>query len=100
MGKITSAQRAHLEAKFGARVSFDPAECFLYGHDATLLPPRVRRALGDTVPEAVVQPQSEAELSDLAAWAAAAEMASRLATASRQPRPPHPQRGPSGMTCM
>ena len=71
MAKLTPTQRDDLTALFGRRVALDPAECRLYGHDATPLPRLLRRFVGSTVPEAVVQPRSEDEVVRLVRWAAA-----------------------------
>jgi FAD/FMN-containing dehydrogenase len=57
--------------RFGERVSFDPTERRLYGHDVGALPSLVAPLLGDTTPDAVVQPESEEELIELATWATA-----------------------------
>ena len=55
---------------FAERVSFDPTERRLYGHDVGVLPRRVRPLSGHPVPDAVVQPQTEAELIAAVRWAA------------------------------
>ena len=51
------------------RTNFDPTERVLYGHDIAAIPNLVKPLVGDTTPEAVVQPQSEAELVRLVRWA-------------------------------
>jgi len=69
MGRLNSQQRSYLKDKFGTRVTFDRTERLLYGHDIAEIPSLVRPLIGNTIPEAVVQPQSEGELVELANWA-------------------------------
>jgi Fe-S oxidoreductase/FAD/FMN-containing dehydrogenase len=69
MGKLSEQHRSYLGEKFGSRVSFDKAERKLYGHDIASFPGLFRPLIGDTTPEAVVQPQTEEELTALARWA-------------------------------
>ncbi len=57
--------------RFGERVSFDRTERKLYGHDIAAIPGLIAPLLGDTIPDAVVQPQNEEELVELARWASA-----------------------------
>ncbi|MBU1942790.1 MAG: FAD-binding oxidoreductase [Actinobacteria bacterium] len=66
---LTRAQRSFLENRFESRVNFDPVERRLYGHDIGALPHLVRPLVGRTTPDAVVQPESEEELVELARWA-------------------------------
>jgi len=61
--------KSYLEAKFGNRVNFSRTERKLYGHDVGEIPSLVKPLIGSTIPDAVVQPQSEEELSDLVRWA-------------------------------
>jgi Fe-S oxidoreductase/FAD/FMN-containing dehydrogenase len=70
MGRLSKNDRKWLEARFGSRTNFDPNERLLYGHDISAMPGLVRPLIGRTVPDAVVQPQSEAELAELVKWAA------------------------------
>jgi FAD/FMN-containing dehydrogenase len=70
MSKISAEQRAFLEEKFGSRVTFHKTERKLYGHDIAAMPGLFRPLIGETIPEAVVQPESEAELSEVVQWAA------------------------------
>jgi Fe-S oxidoreductase/FAD/FMN-containing dehydrogenase len=63
------SQKSYLETKFGARVNFSRTERKLYGHDIAEIPSLVKPLIGNTLPDAVVQPQSEEELSDLVRWA-------------------------------
>lgn len=64
-------QQQQFLARFGDRVSFDPTERKLYGHDIAAIPRMVAPLVGDTTPDAVVQPNSERELIELARWASA-----------------------------
>src|SRR5512144_158764 len=67
---MNTQQQTFLE-RFGERVSFDPVERRLYGHDIAAIPSLVAPLIGDTTPDAVVQPESEQDLIVLASWAAA-----------------------------
>lgn len=69
MGAIQSAQRHYLEKKFPGRVNFNYTERKLYGHDIAEIPSLVRPLVGDTIPDAVVQPINEGEVIDLVTWA-------------------------------
>jgi Fe-S oxidoreductase/FAD/FMN-containing dehydrogenase len=64
-----NAKQRRFLGRFGDRVTFDRTECMLYGHDIAAMPSLVKPLVGDTTPEAVVQPESEAELVDLVGWA-------------------------------
>jgi FAD/FMN-containing dehydrogenase len=70
MGKINSKQQAYLEDKFGSRVCFRKTERKLYGHDIAAVPGLIKPLIGNTTPEAVVQPETEQELVELLRWAA------------------------------
>jgi FAD/FMN-containing dehydrogenase len=61
--------RTWLEEKFGNRVTFRLTERKLYGHDIAAMPSLFKPLIGDTTPEAVVQPETEEELVDLVRWA-------------------------------
>ncbi len=69
MGKINNQLREELSKKFGNRVSFHKLERKLYGHDIAAIPGLIQPLIGNTIPDAVVQPQTEAELSEIASWA-------------------------------
>jgi len=69
MGKLNNKRRRFLEEAFGDRVAFGEVERKLYGHDIAAMPSLFKPIIGDTTPEAVVQPESEEELVELAAWA-------------------------------
>ncbi|MBP1706568.1 MAG: protein of unknown function cysteine-rich region domain protein, partial [Chloroflexi bacterium] len=71
MGRINIKQRSYLEHEFGERASFRKTERKLYGHDIAVLPGIIKPLIGNTTPDGVVQPVSEAELSNLVRWAAA-----------------------------
>jgi Fe-S oxidoreductase/FAD/FMN-containing dehydrogenase len=71
MAQIGATQRAYLEEKFGDRVSFRRVERKLYGHDIAAMPSLFKPLIGDTTPDAVVQPETEEELVELVRWAAA-----------------------------
>ncbi len=71
---LTGEKRSFLRREFEQRVTFDPGELKLYGHDIGALPHLVRPLLGGTTPDAVVQPQSEDELVELARWARASSV--------------------------
>ncbi|MGQ9652861.1 MAG: FAD-binding and (Fe-S)-binding domain-containing protein [Thermodesulfobacteriota bacterium] len=69
MGHLDQERRSHLEGMFGQRVCFRETERKLYGHDIGALPGLIKVLVGETVPEAVVQPQTEEELVELVCWA-------------------------------
>lgn len=69
MSELSQRQQAGLKQLFGTRVSFRPVERKLYGHDIAAIPSLIQPLLGSTVPQAVVQPQSESELVELVRWA-------------------------------
>src|SRR4030042_74064 len=71
MSVIKSKQKSFLENKFGSRVTFRRTERKLYGHDIAPIPGIIRPFIGDTMPDAVVQPETEAELVELVRWAVA-----------------------------
>ena len=59
----------HLRNKFNNRVTFIRIERKLYGHDIATIPSLVKPLIGNTIPDAVVQPESEKELIELTKWA-------------------------------
>ncbi|MEE4275317.1 MAG: FAD-binding and (Fe-S)-binding domain-containing protein [Thermoleophilia bacterium] len=69
MASLTASDKKFLAELFGERVSFDKTERKLYGHDIAAMPSMVRPVIGNTVPDAVVQPRSEEQLSALLRWA-------------------------------
>jgi Fe-S oxidoreductase/FAD/FMN-containing dehydrogenase len=50
-------------------VTFDETERMLYGHDIGALPSLIRPLVGNTIPDAIVQPENETELKGLVGWA-------------------------------
>ncbi|MBN1888330.1 MAG: FAD-binding oxidoreductase, partial [Thermoflexales bacterium] len=66
---INTQQRAFLVKTFGNRANFRRVERKLYGHDIAAMPSLFKPLIGDTIPDAVVQPASEAELAELVEWA-------------------------------
>jgi Fe-S oxidoreductase/FAD/FMN-containing dehydrogenase len=54
---------------FGNRVSFRRLERKLYGHDIAAVPTLIKPFIGNTIPDAVVQPETERELTELVRWA-------------------------------
>ena len=70
MTKLNSTQIEHLNTTFQGRVTFDDVERMLYGHDIAAMPSLIKPLIGNTVPDAVVQPANEEELKGLASWAA------------------------------
>ncbi|MBL7119172.1 MAG: FAD-binding oxidoreductase [Dehalococcoidia bacterium] len=66
---MSSKHRSYLEGKFGSRVSFHKMELKLYGHDIAEIPSLIKPLVGNTTPEAVVQPESEEEMVELIGWA-------------------------------
>ncbi len=69
MHELKEERRVELTQLFQDRVSYHPTERRLYGHDVGVMPRRIRPLVGDTVPDAVVQPETEAELIALVRWA-------------------------------
>jgi len=70
MSDLSRPDRRWLEETFGPRANFDPTERVLYGHDIAAIPGLVKPLITGTTPDAVVQPESEAEVAALVAWAA------------------------------
>jgi FAD/FMN-containing dehydrogenase len=64
-------QKQFLRDTFGVRVSFNRVERRLYGHDIAAMPRLFKPLIGNTTPEAVVQPVSEEEVAALMRWARA-----------------------------
>jgi len=71
VGKLSSKQSNYLEEKFGNHVSFRKTErkLKLYSHDIAAMPSLIKPLIGDTTPDAVVQPETEEELVELVRWA-------------------------------
>ncbi len=71
MSRIGLKQQEYLKQEFGSRVTFRRTERKLYSHDVAALPGLVKPVIGNTIPDAVVQPTSEEELVKLVRWAGA-----------------------------
>ncbi len=69
MSKLNNKLHAQLQNIFGDRVTFRKLERKLYGHDIAAVPGLIKVLIGNSVPEAVVQPETEAELVHLVKWA-------------------------------
>lgn len=67
MARIGARLRSYLEGRFAGRASFSKTERKLYGHDIAAIPSLIKPLVGDTIPEAVVQPETEDELVELLA---------------------------------
>jgi Fe-S oxidoreductase/FAD/FMN-containing dehydrogenase len=69
VARIGARLRSYLEGRFAGRVSFSKTERKLYSHDIAAIPSLIKPLVGDTIPEAVVQPETEDELVELVRWA-------------------------------
>jgi FAD/FMN-containing dehydrogenase len=69
MAKVSQRERSFLENKFGNRVAFSKTERILYGHDIASIPGLIKPFIGNTTPDAVVQPEAEAEIVEIVRWA-------------------------------
>jgi FAD/FMN-containing dehydrogenase len=69
MSELDQKHQSYLQEAFGSRVSFRKRERKLYGHDIATIPSLVKPLLGNTTPDAVVQPENEKELISLVGWA-------------------------------
>lgn len=69
MGGLGARERAFLQETYGDYVSGRKVERKLYSHDIAAMPGLIKPLVGDTTPDAVVQPRSEAELVSLVRWA-------------------------------
>jgi Fe-S oxidoreductase/FAD/FMN-containing dehydrogenase len=70
MSQLNNKEKRWLEEKFAARANFDPTERLLYSHDIAAIPSLFKPFIGKTVPDAVVQPETEEELVQLVQWSA------------------------------
>ena len=68
MKELNTKLKNELMNLFRDHTSFRRVERKLYGHDIAAIPGLIKPFIGSTVPGAVVQPQSEAELSTLVRW--------------------------------
>ncbi len=71
MSRLSKENRKWLEDKFGPRANFNPNERILYGHDIAAIPSLFKPLIGGTTPDAIVQPETEAEVALVARWASA-----------------------------
>jgi FAD/FMN-containing dehydrogenase len=69
---FSTNDKTFLDDLFGERVNFDKTERKLYGHDIAAIPSMVKPVIGNTVPDAVVQPRSAEQLARLMRWATSA----------------------------
>jgi Fe-S oxidoreductase/FAD/FMN-containing dehydrogenase len=74
MSRLSKKHKKWLGEKFGVRANFNPIERVLYGHDIAAIPSLFKPFVGRPVPDAVVQPVSEGEISALLKWAAEAKI--------------------------
>ena len=65
---LSHKQKEYLQS-LGNRVSLEKHERMLYGHDIAAIPKMVKPIVGNTTPDAVVQPENEKELVDVVRWA-------------------------------
>ena len=66
---LNRSTRDFLTGAFGDRVNFDRIERKLYSHDIAAMPSLFKPLIGNTTPDAVVQPESEQEIIKLVGWA-------------------------------
>jgi Fe-S oxidoreductase/FAD/FMN-containing dehydrogenase len=69
MGALSTQEKTFLTDLFGERVTYDKTERKLYGHDIAAMPSMIKPVIGNTVPDAVVQPRSAEQLARLMEWA-------------------------------
>ena len=69
MSTLSKTEKQDLTELFGDRVTFERLERRLYGHDIAAIPSLVKPLVGDTTPDGVVQPTSEAQLVEFVQWA-------------------------------
>ncbi|MBN2539105.1 MAG: FAD-binding oxidoreductase, partial [Deltaproteobacteria bacterium] len=68
MKRLDTSHKTYLKEKFGSRATFDKIERKLYGHDIAAVPSLIKPLIGNTMPDAVVQPVDDDELADLIRW--------------------------------
>jgi Fe-S oxidoreductase/FAD/FMN-containing dehydrogenase len=71
MASLNQQQQAYLVKTYGDCVNFRRGERKLYGHDIAAIPNMIKPLLGNTLPDAVIQPQDEADLAAIVKWAQA-----------------------------
>ncbi|MFC2164343.1 FAD-binding and (Fe-S)-binding domain-containing protein [Acidobacteriota bacterium] len=69
MAKLGKQEKNWLSEKFDGRANFNKTERLLYSHDIAAMPSLFKPLIGNTIPNAVVQPETEEELVELVRWA-------------------------------
>jgi Fe-S oxidoreductase/FAD/FMN-containing dehydrogenase len=70
MARLSKKDKTWLEDMLGDGANFNPTERLLYSHDIAAMPSLFKPLVGNTIPDAVVQPSSEEQLAKLIRWAA------------------------------
>ncbi len=70
MARLSTQQKDRLTDLFGPRVTFERLERKMYSHDIAAMPGLIKPLTGNTIPDAVVQPENEGQLVELVRWAA------------------------------
>ena len=65
---MKTGTKNELQKLFCDRVSFNRTERKLYGHDIAAVPKLIQPFVGNTIPDVVVQPETEEELVELVEW--------------------------------
>ena len=69
MARLSAEQQDQLTSMFGPRVTFERIERKMYSHDIAAMPKLIKPIVGNTIPDAVVQPENEAQLVEFVRWA-------------------------------
>jgi Fe-S oxidoreductase/FAD/FMN-containing dehydrogenase len=69
MANLNKQEMKWLKDKFDGRANFNRTERLLYSHDIAAMPSLFKPLIGNTIPYAVVQPETEEELVELVRWA-------------------------------
>jgi Fe-S oxidoreductase/FAD/FMN-containing dehydrogenase len=70
MARLSTQHKDKLTNLLGERVTFERLERKMYSHDIAAMPKLIKPLVGNTIPDAVVQPEDEAQLVELVRWAA------------------------------
>ena len=70
MARLSTKHKDKLSSLFGSRVTFERLERKMYSHDIAAMPKLIKPLIRNTIPDAVVQPENEAQLVELVQWAA------------------------------
>lgn len=70
MARLSAQHKEKLVSLFGERVTFERIERKMYSHDIAAMPKLVKPLIGNPLPDAVVQPETEEQLVELVRWAA------------------------------